>query len=383
MRQGLTMRLRGGVEFEDVTDEPMDDAGAVEALRAAVARLESNKMLLHTGPMTFFRDYLTSMGAKIPRAPRIPISTDTYTAPSDTPAPTPVEEEESEESEEDAMEDSDVVAEADADLDAPQPPPDVSKEPTDEDFAKAGELKGKVMEAADDAAKAAEMWSEIIALAPNANAVASRGLCYIALKKPMAGMRDADAALGINPDSAKAYKTRGRAKAALGRWVDAVKDLGTGQGIDYDDDTAAFQTSIKEKADKVTAKEARSRARGLKNKEKQQRAELARRKEEAVKRRQEEVEEENERERQTMADQRGGGGGGGGMPGGGGGIPPGMEALFSDPEIMKSMQNPKVMQVRAPPPLCSFPLPISSHICVSIYVYTYLLTLECVHIYIY
>ena len=29
----------------------------------------------------------------------------------------------------------------------------------------------------------------------------------------------------------------------------------------------------------------------------------------------------------------------------GGGVPPGMEALFSDPEIMKAMQNPKVMSV--------------------------------------
>merc|ERR1719352_1355006 len=28
---------------------------------------------------------------------------------------------------------------------------------------------------------------------------------------------------------------------------------------------------------------------------------------------------------------------------GGGGVPPGMEGLFSDPEIMKAMQNPKVM----------------------------------------
>ena len=30
----------------------------------------------------------------------------------------------------------------------------------------------------------------------------------------------------------------------LGHWVEAVKDLGTGQAIDYDDDTASFQASI-------------------------------------------------------------------------------------------------------------------------------------------
>jgi len=49
--------------------------------------------------------------------------------------------------------------------------------------------------------------------------------------------------LQINSDSAKAYKTRGRAHALLGEWVDAVRDLATGQAIDYDDDTAEFQVS--------------------------------------------------------------------------------------------------------------------------------------------
>ena len=41
----------------------------------------------------------------------------------------------------------------------------------------------------------------------------------------------------------------------------------------------------------------------------------------------------------------GGMGGGGGGPGGEGGVPPGMEALFSDPELMAAMQKPNVMQV--------------------------------------
>jgi hypothetical protein len=64
---------------------------------------------------------------------------------------------------------------------------------------------------------------------------------------------------------------------------------------------------------------------------------------EAIKRRQKEVEEENERERAEAAAAAGMGGMGGG------GVPPGMEGLFSDPEIMKAMQNPKVMAVRDPP----------------------------------
>ena len=54
------------------------------------------------------------------------------------------EEEEEESSVDDAMQDEDVVPEAEADLDTPQPGVDVNKEPTEEDLAKAAELKPKV-----------------------------------------------------------------------------------------------------------------------------------------------------------------------------------------------------------------------------------------------
>ena len=37
---GLAMRLRGGVEFEDVTTT-MDNAGAVDVLKQAVERLKA------------------------------------------------------------------------------------------------------------------------------------------------------------------------------------------------------------------------------------------------------------------------------------------------------------------------------------------------------
>ncbi len=50
--------------------------------------------------------------------------------------------------------------------------------------------------------------------------------------------------------------------------------------------TRTQQASIKDKADKIVAKEARKRRRDLKKKEKEQHAELKRRKEEAIKRRQ-------------------------------------------------------------------------------------------------
>lgn len=40
----------------------------------------------------------------------------------------------------------------------------------------------------------------------------------------------------INPDSAKGYKSRGIARAMLGQWEEAAKDLHLASTIDYDDE---------------------------------------------------------------------------------------------------------------------------------------------------
>lgn len=85
---------------------------------------------------------------------------------------------------------------------------------------------------------------------------------YIKLKNPKAAFRDAVTALKvhliykfskefcflvlkfslfffvlglqINPDSAKGYKARGMARAMLGEWAEAEKDLHLASMIDYD-----------------------------------------------------------------------------------------------------------------------------------------------------
>ncbi|MBA0616778.1 hypothetical protein Godav_026270 [Gossypium davidsonii] len=56
------------------------------------------------------------------------------------------------------------------------------------------------------------------------------------MKKPNAAIRDADAALEINPDSAKGYKSRGIARAMLGQWEDAAKDLRLASKLDHDEE---------------------------------------------------------------------------------------------------------------------------------------------------
>lgn len=40
----------------------------------------------------------------------------------------------------------------------------------------------------------------------------------------------------INPDSAKGYKSRGIARAMLGQWEDAAKDLHMASKLDYDEE---------------------------------------------------------------------------------------------------------------------------------------------------
>lgn len=64
---------------------------------------------------------------------------------------------------------------------------------------------------------------------------AKRGQCYLQLNKPNACIRDCTRALVINPDSATAYKFRGRAHRLLGLWEDAARDLRDACKIDFDE----------------------------------------------------------------------------------------------------------------------------------------------------
>jgi suppressor of tumorigenicity protein 13 len=60
---------------------------------------------------------------------------------------------------------------------------------------------------------------------PSALTFSKRAECYLRLKKPNAAIRDADAALKLNADSAKAFIVRGKAHRLLGQWEAAAVDL--------------------------------------------------------------------------------------------------------------------------------------------------------------
>ena len=50
--------------------------------------------------------------------------------------------------------------------------------------------------------------------------------------------------LQINPDSAKGYKARGMARAMLGEWAEAAKDLHLASTIDYDEEISAVLKKV-------------------------------------------------------------------------------------------------------------------------------------------
>ena len=70
---------------------------------------------------------------------------------------------------------------------------------------------------------------------------------FLKLKRPNAAIKDCNAAIEVNPDSAQSYKWRGRAYQLLGKWEAAGKDFAMASKLDYDDDVNAWLKEIKPK----------------------------------------------------------------------------------------------------------------------------------------
>lgn len=191
---------------------------------------------------------------------------------------------------------------------------------------------------------AVNYYTEAILLNPTALFHAKRGQAFLKLRKPNAAIRDCDRALKMNPDSAAAFKFRGRAHRLLGNWEDAAKDLRQACKLDYDDETDEWLKEVTPNAKKLEQhkiKQERKKA----EKELTDRKERVRRAQEANKR----AAEENKKHAEDD----------GGDFGMGGGLPPDFMEAFSDPEvaaalqdvmtnpgnIMKYQNNPKVMNL--------------------------------------
>merc|ERR1712217_509085 len=94
------------------------------------------------------------------------------------------------------------------------------------------------------------------------------GELLLKLKRPLACINDSDAALKLNPDSAKAIKTRGKAYRKLCKWEESFADLSTGQKLDFDDATADVLDVVSKKWKVISEKRVKKR---LKQEEKDKR----------------------------------------------------------------------------------------------------------------
>ncbi|CAI0541259.1 unnamed protein product [Linum tenue] len=146
---------------------------------------------------------------------------------------------------------------------------------------------------------------------------------YIKMKKPNAAIRDANAALKINPDSAKGYKARGMACSLLGKWEEAAKDLHVASKLDYDEEISAVLKKVEPNAHKLD--EHRRKYDRLRKEREDRKAEKERQRRRA--KAQAEYEKAKKQEQSSSSGRPGGMPGGfpGGMPGG---FPGGMPGGF-------------------------------------------------------
>merc|ERR1719487_1285927 len=78
--------------------------------------------------------------------------------------------------------------------------------------------------------------------------------------RPRACINDCTAALAVNPDSAKAFKTRARAYLKLEMLEEAHSDFQTGLKIDYDEDTDEASKDVAAKVKEMKEKQGKDRA---------------------------------------------------------------------------------------------------------------------------
>lgn len=177
-----------------------------------------------------------------------------------------------------------VVLSDDEDLwpseeDEGEPLPDaagMAKELTEEEQDTQNSIKGAGVELLEDGDKkgALAKYSEAIMVgAPSALMVCKRAEILLKLKRAKAAAKDATAAIEINPDSAKGYKLRGKARRYMGDYEGAAADLNKSQAQDFDDDVHDLHIYSQKRLAKITLKAQQDAARALKEEEEKKEAE--------------------------------------------------------------------------------------------------------------
>lgn len=229
------------------------DPRKVSELRAFVKMCRQDPSVLHTEEMRFLREWVESMGGKVPPATHKAKSEEnTKEEKRDKTTEENIKTEELSSEESDLEIDNEGVIEPDTD--APQEMGDENAEITEEMMDEANEKKGAAIEALNDGElqKAIDLFTDAIKLNPRlAILYAKRASVFVKLQKPNAAIRDCDRAIEINPDSAQPYKWRGKAHRLLGHWEEAAHDLALACKLDYDEDASAMLREVQPRAQKI------------------------------------------------------------------------------------------------------------------------------------
>merc|ERR1712176_185645 len=106
-----------------------------------------------------------------------------------------------------------------------------------------------------DLEKAVSKFTEAMMLGScSAMMVAKRAEMLLKQKRYKAVIADATLALKLNPDSAKAYRARGKARRFLGEYEGSEADFQQAQKIDYDDGVVDLHTYVKKRCEKMRKK---------------------------------------------------------------------------------------------------------------------------------
>ncbi|KAA8542848.1 hypothetical protein F0562_024000 [Nyssa sinensis] len=233
------------------------EAAKISELKSFVEQCKSNPSILLNPSLGFFKNYLESLGAQIPPAPK-----------SDKGGENILDSEENLDAKNPNLSSDDKlgedIIESDIDLDEtdivepdddpPQKMGDPSIEVTEENWDAAQTLKSKAMDAICEGKlnEAVDHLTEAILLNPSSAILyATRASIFVKLKRPNAASRDADDALQINPDSAKGFKMRGMARAMLGQWDKAASDLHVASKLDYDEEISSMLKKVEPNAHKI------------------------------------------------------------------------------------------------------------------------------------
>uniref|UniRef100_A0A2K5Y9N8 Hsp70-interacting protein N-terminal domain-containing protein n=1 Tax=Mandrillus leucophaeus TaxID=9568 RepID=A0A2K5Y9N8_MANLE len=230
------------------------DPRKVNELRAFVKMCKQDPSVLHTEEMRFLREWVESMGGKVPPATQKAKSEEN--TKEEKPDSKKVEEDLK--ADEPSSEESDLEIDKEGviepDTDSPQEMGDENAEITEEMMDQANDKKVAAIEALNDGElqKAIDLFTDAIKLNPRlAILYAKRASVFIKLQKPNAAIRDCDRAIEINPDSAQPYKWRGKAHRLLGHWEEAAHDLALACKLDYDEDASAMLKEVQPRAQKI------------------------------------------------------------------------------------------------------------------------------------